>query len=340
MLIHPAVHPWNCNVRTIVSLRVRGPRVGWLLSVRTLASHRIMVHFPTTGCNSHQICTRVSHAAPSHALALTRRNTNQQLRYVSGVETTLRTRTIMMKTFLSRSAAWHDTHEVAALGEMLGSGAISPAQVTALPWSVYAALLAILGGGLIVAFLGCPELAGVMMVVMPILGTTAMMQMTLAIGGEESGSIPELEPSTQAAATIIMHSQLLASLGRSADYFDRYQDSVHALTAVYHKGAIKEAAANFVMQLVMFSCFGIGESLFFSSSSPFSFFFFFLCFFFSSLPTCSSAPPHISSHSLTPTSPRFASPRLASPRLASPLFPSLRLALLNCRSFLRRFDFG
>ena len=73
-----------------------------------------------------------------------------------------------------------------------------------------------------------------------------------------------------------MHSQLLASLGRSADYFDRYQDSAHALTAVYHKGAIKEAAANFVMQLVMFSCFGIGESLFSSSS----FFFFFFCAFF------------------------------------------------------------
>jgi len=72
-----------------------------------------------------------------------------------------------------------------------------------------------------------------------------------------------------------MHSQLLASLGRSADYFDRYQDSVHALTAVYHKGAIKEAAANFVMQLVVFSCFGIGESLFFFSSS-----FFFFCAFF------------------------------------------------------------
>jgi hypothetical protein len=96
-----------------------------------------------------------------------------------------------------------------------------------------------------------------MLIVLPALGAAAYMQMAMAVGGEESGAIPELIPSSTTASSVIMHSSLLASLGRSADYLETYRTQLYSLRNHYHVAALKESAAHFLMQTLMFSAFGI-----------------------------------------------------------------------------------
>jgi len=179
--------------------------------------------------------------------------------YVAGELTTLHTREDLFETFVHhRSAGWHDMHSKASLGDVLGNGAISTRSITSDAYSPMIAIATIVIGGITVAFIGCPELAGVMLIIIPALGAAAAMQMATAVGGEEAGAIPELEPSNELASNIIMNSELISSLGRSAEYLAEYCAVLSPrLPEYYRKAALKAAAANFAMQLLMFSAFGI-----------------------------------------------------------------------------------
>eukprot|EP00038_Savillea_parva_P019811 m.28999 g.28999 ORF g.28999 m.28999 type:complete len:1394 (-) comp4565_c0_seq1:3501-7682(-) len=176
---------------------------------------------------------------------------------VHGEKTTLDTRISLFNSFCMRSAAWHDMHRESELDEILGNGALSAQHLTSGTLSVYLAIIAIISGGIAIAFWGCAQLAAIMMVALPALGFAAYFQSITAVGGEDAGAIPELQPSSDIASTIIMNSELLATLGRSADYLEKYCNELDNLRLHYAKASIKAGFAHFMMQSLMFFIFGI-----------------------------------------------------------------------------------